>query len=105
MPSCWVGRDGCCVFGSDRLDAASALRGDWVLEICSRALPEQQKAWWVPAAAIRGGWHADVFYDRAALRELGPPLLAPTGSCACELTMLVAEQVELWRQTTSEPSR
>jgi hypothetical protein len=104
IPSCWVGGDGCCVFGADRPDA-SALRGDWVLEICSRALPEQQRAWWVPAAAIRGGWHADVFYGRAALRELGPPLLSPTGSCACELTRLVAEQVGFWFQMTGEPSR
>jgi hypothetical protein len=98
IPSCWVNGDGCCVFGTDRAEP-NAFRGDWTLEILSCGLPEQQTAWWVPPAAIRGAWHAGVFYNVAELRMLGPPLLAPTGSCACELAELVAEQVALWRPT------
>jgi hypothetical protein len=99
IPSCWVGGDGCCVFGVDSRDEVSPYRGDWLVEIHSRALPEQQKAWWVPAYAIRGAWHDGTFHGPAELRELGPPLLNPTGICACDLGELVAEQVVLWRPT------
>jgi hypothetical protein len=99
IPSCWVGGDGCCVFGDDRRQPASPYRGDWILEIQSPALPEQQKAWWVPAAQVVGAWHDDVFYSAAELRELGSPLLSPTGTCACDLADLVGKQVALWRTT------
>jgi hypothetical protein len=97
IPSCWVGKDGCCVFGVDGRDAGSRLRGDWVLEIVSSALPEQQKAWWVPPAAIRGAWHDGVFHEADDLRSRGGPLLHPAGSCSCELAAVVAEEVACWR--------
>lgn len=99
IPSCWVGGDGCCVFGVDDRGGGSSYRGDWVLEIYSPALPEQQKAWWVPAAAVRGGWHVGAFYDADDLRRRGGPLLKPTGSCACDLAAVVAEEVAAWRET------
>lgn len=99
IPSCWVGGDGCCVFGVDERDGASAFRGDWILEIRSSALPAQQKAWWVPAAAIRGAWHEGVFCDAGELRERGGPLLNPANSCGCELSAVVAEEIAAWRET------
>lgn len=101
IPSCWVGGDGCCVFGDDNRDTVSPFRGDWVVEVRSRALPEQQKAWWVPSAQIIGAWSDDIFYPPDALRALGPALLNPTGTCACDLAELVAEQVALWRETVA----
>jgi hypothetical protein len=97
IPSCWVGGDGCCVFGVDDPDGGSGYRGDWVLEIHSSALPEEQKAWWVPPVAIRGAWHDGVFHDADDLRSRGWPLLAPSGSCACELAVVVAEEIAAWR--------
>ena len=99
IPSCWVGGDGCCVFGVEDRTGGGTFRGDWVLEIRSRALPEQQKAWWVPAAAIVGAWHDDVFYDADELRRRGRPLLDAAGSCACDLASVVAEEVAAWRET------
>ena len=97
IPSCWVGGDGCCVFGVEDPAAGSRLRGDWVLEIVSPALPEQQKAWWVPPAAIRGAWYAGVYHYADDLRLRGRPLLDPPGSCACELATVVAEEIARWR--------
>jgi hypothetical protein len=78
------------------------MRGDWVLEVHSRALPEQQKAWWVPVSAISGAWHSGVFYKAADLRERGGPMVAPADSCTCELAELVAEQVALWRRAVMD---
>jgi hypothetical protein len=101
IPSCWVGGDGCCVFGDDRRQPASPYRGDWILEVQSPALPEQQRAWWVPPARIVGSWHDGGFYSATELRELGPPLLRPTGTCGCDLAELVGEQVALWRMTVA----
>lgn len=104
IPSCWVGGDGCCVFGDDSRENASPFRGDWIVEVRSCALPEQQKAWWVPPAQIVGAWSDGVFYTRDELRGVGSPLLAPSGGCACELTELVAEQVALWRKAVAAAS-
>jgi hypothetical protein len=104
IPSCWVGGDGCCVFGDDSRESASPFRGDWILEIRSRTLPEQQKAWWVAPQQIVGGWNDDAFYTPEELRALGPPLLSPGGTCACELAELVAEQVALWRKAVAATS-
>lgn len=104
IPSCWVGGDGCCIFGEDSRESVSPFRGDWMLEMRSRALPEQQKAWWVPPQQIIGAWNDGVFYGPAELRELGPPLLAPSGGCACELADLVAQQVALWRKAVAAAS-
>lgn len=99
IPSCWVGGDGCCVFGDNNRDSGSAHRGDWVLEIRSSALAEQQKAWWVPAAAISGAWHRGVFHGADDLRRRGRPLLDPSGSCNCELAAHCAEEIARWRET------
>ena len=71
----------------------------FALEVQSPALPEQQRAWWVPPAHIVGSWHDGVFYSATELRELGPPLLRPTGTCGCDLAELVAEQIALWRMS------
>ena len=89
IPSCWVGGDGCCVFGDDSREKAFPFRGEWILEVRSRPLPEQQKAWWVPAEQIVGDWNEGVFYMPDELRAIGRPLLTSSGSCACELTDLI----------------
>lgn len=102
IPSCWVGGDGCCVFGVDDRGGGGSYRGDWALEIYSPALPEQQKAWWVPAVAVRGAWHDGTFYDANDLRRRGRPLLNPSGACACALAAVVAEEVACWRETVFE---
>ena len=100
IPSCWVGNDGCCVFGvDDRSGRSAGYRGDRPLEVQSPALPEQQKAWWVPPAAIRGAWHAGVFFDAVELRRRGGPLLNPKRLVRLRARFLVvAEEFAAWRQ-------
>jgi hypothetical protein len=97
VPGCWQGGDCCCVCGSDSLDEVPSYRGDWILEIYSRACDGQAKAWWVPPQAIRGAWNLGAFYDAVELRERGGPLLDEVSGCACNLSELTSEQAHLWR--------
>ena len=76
----------------------TAHRGDWILEIYSRAYDGQAKAWWVPPQAIRGAWNLGVFYDAVDLRARGGPLLPDVGGCTCNLAELTLEQARLWRE-------
>jgi hypothetical protein len=97
VPSCWYGGDCCCVCGYDARNQVPAHRGEWVLEIYSRAYDGQAKAWWVPPQAIRGAWNLGVFYEAAELRERGGPLLTNVAGCACNLAPLTLKQGQLWR--------
>jgi hypothetical protein len=100
VPSCWWNGDSCCVFGVDSLGMVGP-HHDWVLEIHSPATPGQLKAWWVPPHAIRGAWHSGLFAPAAMLREMGSPLLRPTG-CSCELAAKTAEEIGEWRKVVGE---
>lgn len=97
-PGCWHGGDCCCICGYDELDDVPAhRRGDWILEIHSRARAGQAKAWWVPPQAICGAWNLGVFYEASELRELGAPSLGAVVGCACDLNELTREQAALWQ--------
>jgi hypothetical protein len=100
LPGCWVGSGDCCVFGYDAREAIPPQRSACVVEIYSRALPGQLKAWWVPPQAIVGIWRDDEFVETAALRDVATPSLAPSGTCTCELADVVAEQVARWGTAT-----
>jgi hypothetical protein len=100
VPSCWCGGDSCCVFGTDSRDAV-APHHDWVLEIHSPALPGQLKAWWVPPQAIRGAWNGGLFTPAEAIREMGVPLLQPTG-CPCEISEKTRQEIEKWSGLVAE---
>jgi hypothetical protein len=104
LPGCWVGSGDCCVFGYDAREEIPAQRNECVLEIYSRALPGQLKAWWVPPQAIVGIWHDRKFAEAAALLDAATPSLAPRGAYTCELAELVAEQVALWREAVAAAS-
>lgn len=97
VPGCWHGGDCCCVCGYDSLDEIPRHRGDWIVEIYSRAYDGQAKAWWVPPQAIRGAWNDGVFYEAAELRERGGPLLGAVSGCSCNLNELTREQAGAWR--------
>ena len=97
VPSCWAGGDSCCVFGYDRLVDIPVHRGGWLLEIHSRALPSQLKAWWVPAAAIRGVWRGGEWMSREVLRRETVATSNPAG-CSCDLAELTSAQIAEWRQ-------
>lgn len=100
LPGCWVGSGDCCVFGYDAREAIPRQRRECVLEIYSCALPGQPKAWWVPPQAIVGLWRDDEFVEAPALRGAAEPALTPSGTCACDLAAVVAEQVARWRVAT-----
>jgi hypothetical protein len=99
IPSCWHGGHGCVVFGCAGPEDAVPPRGDAVIEIKSRALPGQQRAWWVPWRLIRGAWMHGKFVTAQQLRDrplLREPEVRP---CACPLSSLVSGQQVLWRST------
>lgn len=101
IPSCWHGGDGCVVFGSSGADDVNPRRGQALVEVHSRALAGQLRAWWVPLQHVRGAWIYDEFITAERLREANPepaPLVAP---CSCPLAALVREQQDLWRRTYS----
>jgi hypothetical protein len=99
IPSCWHGGDGCVVFGCADPEDAVPPRGDALIEIESRALPGQQRAWWVPWPLIRGAWMRGKFVTVGQLRDR--PMLRGTEvcPCACPLSSLVSEQQALWRSS------
>jgi hypothetical protein len=98
VPSCWCAGDSCCVFGySSRDEVPRWHRADWIIEIESRALPGQLKAWWVPPQAIRGAWHEDRFYSRAELAARAVASATVGATCQCELHELTREQIARWR--------
>ena len=98
LPGCWRGHDTCAIFGVESLDGVHAHHGDWILEIRSRALACQAKAWWVPPRSILGAWHERAFTRAQALRaaDASPPALR---ACSCGLSGLVREQIAAWRAT------
>jgi hypothetical protein len=98
IPSCWCGRDSCCVFGYSSLDDVPERRQrDWIIEVESRALPGQLKAWWVPPQAIRGAWHEGGFHTRDELATSPAQRAAVAETCSCELHELTREQIMRWR--------
>lgn len=98
VPSCWCGGDSCCVFGRSSLNEVPRWRrADWVVEIESRALPGQLKAWWVPPQAIRGAWHEGQFFTREDLVARSGLADAVGESCPCDLHELTREQIARWR--------
>lgn len=101
IPSCWWGGDSCCVFGYDRPEELpEGRRSGWTLEVSSRALTGQLRAWWVPPSGVRGAWHEGLFWSRSELRAQFPdPAPVTREGCYCELSELVSEQQRLWRST------
>jgi hypothetical protein len=98
-PSCWRSGDCCVVFGSANADDVKHSRGEALVEVVSRAIPGQLRAWWVPRRRIRGAWVADQFIPAEQLREPPVTLVDDVRPCACPLSTLVAEQQQLWRDT------
>lgn len=99
MPSCWRGGDCCGICGHDDFDDVHLHQGPWVLEIVSRALPGQVKAWWVPPSAIQGGWLDGVFTTAEEMRASAP--LCPDDDarpCPCGLSQLVEDHIRAWRE-------
>ena len=99
VPSCWCEGDSCCVFGYSSLEELPPRRRrDWLIEIESRALPGQLKAWWVPPQAIRGAHHQGHFYTAGELRDRPTPLIEVAETCGCELAEINREQIARWRR-------
>lgn len=99
VPSCWRGGDCCVVFGSADADDVKPSRRDALVEVVSRAIPGQLRAWWVPRARITGAWVAGAFIPAEQLREPPVALVDGVRPCECPLSALVGEQQELWRRT------
>jgi hypothetical protein len=99
IPSCWTGGDSCCVFGYDKMEDIPVHRGEWVIEVRSRALDSQLKAWWVPVGAITGVWLRGTFLSVEQIRVSITSLAQPTGNCICELSALTAFETSRWRET------
>lgn len=99
IPSCWSGGDCCVVFGHDEFCTPSALRGDVVIEVRSRALPGQLKALWVPWWCIVGAWRNGQFIAADHLRREAAELVDRTSGCTCALSAFMREQQTLWRAT------
>ncbi|MGH2904053.1 MAG: hypothetical protein ACRDK7_10780 [Solirubrobacteraceae bacterium] len=98
-PSCWRGGDGCVVFGSNAPRDIYPARGPALMQVRSRAIAGQLRAWWVPRAQVRGAWIDGKFVNVEALRTLADCPLADVTPCSCPLAGLVLEQQELWRRT------
>jgi hypothetical protein len=102
VPSCWRGGDSCCVFGySFREEIPLRRRRDWIVEVHSRALPGQLKAWWVPPQAIHGAWHHDRFHPATDLRERAAEIPEVRQQCGCDLALVTAEEIARWRQVAA----
>lgn len=99
VPSCWRGGDACVVFGEDDRRDVKDRYGDAVIEIRSRALPGQLRAWWVPPTLILGAHHGGRFLSTTELRATPIELMDDVQPCPCPLSRLVAEQQRLWRDT------
>jgi hypothetical protein len=103
IPSCWCGGDSCCVFGHSSFDEMPRWRRqDWVVEIESRALPGQLRAWWVPPQAIRGVWHDGQFFGRDELEARSGVAELVSESCPCDLHGLTSEQIARWRAVSMQ---
>ncbi|MFL5901779.1 MAG: hypothetical protein ACJ75S_11360 [Solirubrobacterales bacterium] len=98
IPSCWRGGDACVVFGRDRRRVLRG-QGEVVIEVCSRALPGELKALWVPWWCVIGVWREDGFTTAEELRTEPVELLDAGGGCECQLSDFMIEQQRLWRET------
>lgn len=99
VPSCWHGGDCCVVFGAANAHDVKPSRGDALIEICSRAIPGQLRAWWVPRSRIRGAWIGEKFVPTARLRNPSLAFMDDIRPCGCPLSNIVAEQQQMWRRT------
>jgi len=105
IPSCWRGGDGCVVFGSSALEDVHPARGPALVQVRSRAIAGQLRAWWVPRAQVRGAWIDGKFVGVQALRATAHRRLADVTPCSCPLADLVREQQELWQRTLTSGAR
>jgi hypothetical protein len=99
VPSCWRGGDCCVVFGSADAEDVKPSRGEALIEVVSRAIPGQLRAWWVPHTRVRGAWIADEFVTAEQLRIPPVRLVDDVRPCQCSLSAVVAEQQQQWRRT------
>lgn len=104
VPSCWRGGDGCVVFGSSGPDDVHPCRGQALVEVHSRAIAGQLRAWWVPRVHVRGALIAGEFVTATELRGTTPGPVPDVTPCSCPLAGLVCEQQALWRRTCKSGS-
>lgn len=102
VPGCWLGAGRCAVMGYSSRDEFLLRAGHlWIVEVETRALEGDVKAWWVPPEAIVGVWSHDVFFSKDELLLNPAPVPPLVDGCACGLSDVCRQEQKAWRRNVS----